>query len=122
MLGIKNYTYRIMPKRNKELRQKCDFELTMDLISGKWKGIIIYHLFKGTKRFSELKRLLPEITQRMLTLQLRELEHSKIVIRTVFPEVPVRVEYKLSQVGQSLKPAFEEINQWGVLYKRKIRI
>ena len=111
-----------MPKRNKELRQKCDFELTMDLIGGKWKGIIIYHLFKGAKRFSELKRLLPEITQRMLTLQLRELENSKIVIRTVFAEVPVRVEYKLSPVGQSLRAAFEEINQWGVLYKRKIKM
>src|SRR5579872_454441 len=120
-LSIKNYTKVFMAKRNKELRQKCDFELTMDLIGGKWKGIIIYHLFKGSKRFSELKRLLPEITQRMLTLQLRELENSKIVIRTVFPEVPVRVEYKLSQAGQSLQAAFDEINKWGVLYKRKIK-
>lgn len=110
-----------MPKRNKALRQKCDFELTMDLIGGKWKGIIIYHLFKGSKRFSELRRLLPEITQRMLTLQLRELESSKIVIRTVFPEVPVRVEYKLSTLGLSLQAAFDEINKWGMLYKRKIK-
>lgn len=110
-----------MPKRNKELRQRCDFELTMDLISGKWKGIIIYHLFKGSKRFSELRRLLPEITQRMLTLQLRELEASKIVLRTVFAEVPARVEYRLTPIGKSLETAFSKINEWGKLYKQKIK-
>lgn len=108
-----------MPKRNKQLRQKCDFELTMDLIGGKWKGIIIYHLFKGEKRFSELRRLLPEITQRMLTLQLRELEKTKIVSRKVFAEVPARVEYSLTPVGQALKIAFDKINDWGKLYKNK---
>lgn len=109
----------IMPKRNEALRERCDFELTMDLIGGKWKGIIIYHLFKGSKRFSELRRLLPEITQRMLTLQLRELESSKIVLRTVFAEVPARVEYCLTPVGKSLKTAFSKINEWGKLYKQK---
>ena len=111
-----------MPKRNKVLRQKCDFELAMDLISGKWKGIIIYHLFKGPKRFSELKRVLPEITQRMLTLQLRELENAKIVMRTVFPQAPVRVEYNLSQIGQALQNAFDEINKWGMFYKQKNKL
>ncbi len=107
-----------MPKRNKQLRQRCDFELTMDLIGG--KGIIIYHLFKGPKRFSELRRLLPEITQRMLTLQLRELENSKIVLRTIFAEVPVRVEYHLTPLGKALETAFSKINEWGKLYKQKI--
>ncbi len=111
-----------MAKRNKELRQKCDFELTMDLIGGKWKGIIIYHLFKGSKRFSELRRLLPEITQRMLTLQLRELESSKIVLRTIFAEVPVRVEYQLTPLGKALETAFSKINEWGKLYKQKNKI
>ena len=110
-----------MPKRNKQLRQRCDFELTMDLIGGKWKGIIIYHLFKGQKRFSELRRLLPEITQRTLTLQLRELESSKIVLRTVFAEVPVRVEYRLTPLGTALEAAFSKINEWGKLYKQKIK-
>ena len=117
--SIKNDTRENMPKRNKQLRQKCDFELTMDLIGGKWKGIIIYHLFYGTKRFSELKRLLPEITQRMLTLQLHELEKNKIVSRAVFAEVPARVEYSLTLVGKALKTAFTKINEWGKLYKSK---
>ena len=106
-----------MPKRNKQLREKCDFELTMDLIGGKWKGIIIYHLFKGPQRFSELRRLLPEITQRMLTLQLRELEKSKIVSRKVFGEVPARVEYSLTMIGNHLESAFAKINEWGKRYK-----
>ncbi len=109
-----------MPKRNTQLRQKCDFELTMDLIGGKWKGIIIYHLFYGTKRFSELKRVLPEITQRMLTLQLRELENDKIIVRTVISESKIRVEYSLTPIGEALKTAFDKINEWGKLYKSNI--
>lgn len=106
-----------MAKRNKTLRKKCDFELTMDIIGGKWKGIVIYHLFKGPKRFSELKKLLPEITQRMLTLQLRELEKDNIVSRKVFAEVPPKVEYSLTEIGKQLNTAFHEINAWGKLYK-----
>ena len=107
-----------MAKRNTELRNYCDFELTMDLIGGKWKGIIIHHLFNGTKRFLELKRLMPKITQRMLTLQLRELESDGLVLRKVYAEVPVRVEYSLTPIGKNLELAFEEINQWGKLYKK----
>ena len=108
-----------MPKRNTQLRNKCDFELTMDIIGGKWKGVVIYHLFKGEKRFVELRQLMPEITQRTLTRQLRELEHDKIVARKVFAEVPPRVEYSLTEIGKALDSAFAKINEWGAFYKNK---
>lgn len=106
-----------MPKRNQSLRVHCDFELTMDIVGGKWKGLVIYHLFKGTKRFVELKQLIPMITSRMLTLQLRELEADEIILRKVHPEVPPRVEYSLTPIGAALQPAFKSINEWGALYK-----
>lgn len=107
-----------MPKRNTALRNHCDFELTMDIIGGKWKGIILHHLFLGTKRFIELKNLMPTITPRMLTLQLRELEKDKIISRKIYAEVPLRVEYSVTPVGKALETAFAEINQWGKLYKK----
>ena len=106
-----------MAKRNKQLRSQCDFELVMDIIGGKWKGMIIYHLLKGPKRFTELKRLMPTITQRMLTLQLRELEKDRIVQRDIFAEVPVRVEYSVTHIGKSLENLFSKINEWGKFYK-----
>lgn len=71
----------------------CPVETALNIIGGKWKGVIIYHLLSGTKRFNQLKRLLPNITHRMLTLQLRELEKHGIVKRTVYAEVPPKVEY-----------------------------
>lgn len=108
-----------MPKRNIKLRQQCDFELTMDIIGGKWKGMIIYYLFKEPKRFIELRRLLPDITQRMLTLQLRQLEKDQIVIRKVYAEVPPKVEYSLTEIGKALHTAFNKINEWGALYKKQ---
>ncbi len=110
-----------MPKRNIQLRTLCDFEHTMDVIGGKWKGIIIYHLFKGPKRFIELRTLLPDITQRVLTLQLRELEADKIVMRKVYAEVPPKVEYSLTQIGQELNIAFAKINEWGKQYKAVLK-
>lgn len=112
---LKYYVY--MAKRNKKLRQQCDFELTMDIIGGKWKGMIIYHLFKEPKRFIELKRLLPNITQRMLTLQLRDLEKDQIIVRKIYAEIPPKVEYSLTEIGKSLHPAFLKINEWGSFYK-----
>lgn len=108
-----------MAKRNTQLRNQCDFELTMDIIGGKWKGVIIYHLFKGKKRFLELRRLMPEVTQRMLTLQLRELESDGVVSRKIYAEVPPRVEYSLTDIGKALDAAFFKINEWGKLYKSK---
>ena len=82
----------------------CPVEATLELIGGKWKGIVLYYLLDGRLRFSELKRQIGCVTQRMLTKQLRELEASGLVNRIVHAEVPPRVEYELTEAGQSLKP------------------
>lgn len=103
-----------------EFRNKaysCTFEITMDLIGGKWKPIIIWHLgTKGTQRFSELKKLLPHITQKMLTQQLRELEADGLVLREVYPQVPPKVEYALTETGMTLMPILSMMCQWGGTY------
>ena len=91
----------------------CPVEVTLDLIDGKWKAIILYHLLKGTLRFNELKRRLSKITQRMLTRQLRELEEVGLLSRTIFAEVPPRVEYTLTPHGQSLEPVIRALWVWG---------
>lgn len=99
-------------------KYRCSLELTMDLIGGKWKLIILWHLLDGTKRFSELKRLLPNITQKMLTIQLRELEEKGLVNREVYPQVPPKVEYSLTQYGESLKPILNDICSWSRAYAK----
>ncbi|HEY5340350.1 MAG TPA: helix-turn-helix domain-containing protein, partial [Candidatus Aquilonibacter sp.] len=82
-------------------------------IRGRWKMTILFHLFgRKQKRFSELERLIPNVTQKMLTQHLRELERDGILRRTVFPEVPLRVEYSLTEVGESLCPALDELLSW----------
>lgn len=91
----------------------CPLEAAIDVIGGKWKAPILYHLQTGTKRFNELKRLLPGVTQRMLTKQLRELESYKIIKRTVFPEVPPKVEYSITEFGLTLSPAIQVLLDWG---------
>ncbi|GGJ51584.1 winged helix-turn-helix transcriptional regulator [Deinococcus roseus] len=91
----------------------CPVELTLTVIGGRWKGVIMYHLTKGTLRFGQLKRLIPVITQRMLTLQLRELEADGLVSRTVYPEVPPRVDYALTEAGKSLQPIIHAMLEWG---------
>ena len=94
----------------------CPVEATLDLIDGKWKAIILYHLLKGTLRFNELRRRLSKITQRMLTRQLRELEQVGLVSRTIFAEVPPRVEYALTAQGRSLEPVIRALWDWGNAY------
>jgi DNA-binding HxlR family transcriptional regulator len=91
----------------------CPVEATLDLIDGKWKGVILYHLQDGTIRFNELRRRLNHITQRMLTRQLRELEESGLILRTVYPQVPPKVEYALSDDGRSLAPVIAALHGWG---------
>ncbi len=91
----------------------CPVELLLNIIGGKWKGVILFHLLNKTLRFNELKRLLPNITQRMLTHQLRELEADGLVFRQVYAQVPPRVEYSLTAKGQSLGPIILSMEQWG---------
>jgi DNA-binding HxlR family transcriptional regulator len=92
----------------------CSVEATLSLIGGKWKGVILYRLLsEQVLRFNELRRLLPNITQRMLTNQLRELEGDGLVARTVYPEVPPKVEYRLTAYGQTLAPVIHALKAWG---------
>lgn len=98
---------------------QCPVETSLNIIGGKWKGIIIYRLINGKKRFSELKREMPKITHRMLTLQLRELEKDNIVKRTVYPEVPPKVEYELTEFGGSIKPIIVALFDWGKIIQSK---
>ena len=99
----------------------CAVEATADIIGGKWKAVILYYLFEGTKRFNELRRLLPEVTPRMLTLQLRELEQDGIVHREIYKEVPPKVEYSLTEFGRSLGPIIVQMLDWGEQYMEDIQ-
>jgi len=91
----------------------CPVEATLDLIDGKWKGVILYHLCDGTLRFNQLRRALAGITQRMLTKQLRELEECGLIVRKVYAQVPPKVEYTLSAEGDSLRPVIAALATWG---------
>ena len=91
----------------------CPVEATLSYLDGKWKGVILFHLMDRTLRFNELRRHLPAITQRMLTKQLRELEGSGLISRTVYPVVPPRVEYALTPLGSTLKPVIRALAAWG---------
>ncbi|MDF2652658.1 MAG: ArsR family transcriptional regulator [Paenibacillus sp.] len=97
----------------------CPVEYTLDVIGGKWKGVLLYHLIGGTKRFNEFRKICPSITQRMLTLQLRELEEDGIVHREVYHQVPPKVEYSLTDFGQTLVPIILLMKDWGNAYKNK---
>lgn len=101
-------------QKHKTCIEGCPVESTLGLIGGKWKGVALYHLMRNKKlRFNELKRKLPNITQRMLTKQLRELEDDGLIHRKIFPEVPPRVEYTLSESGLSLAPIINSLETWG---------
>lgn len=96
-------------------------EATLEVVGGKWKPLILYYLSGGTKRFGELKRMLPNITQRMLTLQLRELEQDRVVQRKVYAEIPPKVEYSLTEFGKSLDPVMLKMLDWGKAYLKKVK-
>ena len=91
---------------------KCSLELVMELVGGKWKLVLLWHLLSGTHRFCELKRKLGDITQKMLTLQLRELEEAGLITRTVYPVVPPRVDYELTERGRALAPVLKDLCAW----------
>lgn len=97
----------------------CPMLITRDIIGGKWKMLILWRLSKGTWRFSELKKQIPKITQKMLTKQLRELENDKLIIRIVYPQVPPKVEYKLSELGLTIIPVLNTMAEWGSEYYKE---
>lgn len=105
-------------KNNRRAPYGCSVEAALDVIGSKWKGVILFHLLDGTKRFNELRRLIPGVTQRMLTLQLRELEKDNVIHRKVYAEVPPKVEYSLTEHGKSLKDILLKLRDWG---KRMMR-
>lgn len=110
-----------MLKRAYDCHYGCPVEATLDVIGGKWKGVILFHLLDGPRRFNALRRLLPDVTQRMLTLQLRELEQDGIIARKVYAEVPPRVEYSLTPFGESLKPILMLMRDWGAEYIETVK-
>ncbi len=99
----------------------CPVETTLTLISDKWKVLILRDLMTGTKRFSELKRSVGNVTQKVLTAQLREMEANGLLTRQIYPEVPPRVEYTLTDLGRSLKPVLDAMHDWGESYQRSIQ-
>ena len=105
-----------MKEREYNCHYGCSVEATLDVIGGKWKGVILFHLLGGPKRFNELHRFLPGVTHRMLVLQLRELEDAGVIHREVYPQVPPKVEYSLTSFGQSLRPILLLLKQWGDQY------
>ncbi len=99
--------------------QTCPVEITLKILGGKWKPIILWHLNRGTLRFNELSRLIEGITQKMLTQQLRELEADGLIRRKVYPEVPPKVEYSMTEHGKSLKPVLQAMGDWGFKHKNR---
>lgn len=102
-----------MEKQQYKDYAKCPVEATLALIQGKWKVVILFRLKDESRRFNELSRLLPNITQRMLTNQLRELERDGLVHREIYPQVPPKVEYSLTELSISLMPILLSIRDWG---------
>lgn len=102
-------------------QELCKVDEALGILVGKWKPVILFHLFtEGTLRFSELKRLMPNITQKMLTKQLRELEDEDIINRVIYPQVPPKVEYSISEYGNSLQPVLDVMNKWGTSHASHI--
>jgi DNA-binding HxlR family transcriptional regulator len=91
-------------------------DATLDMVGGKYKSLILWHLLDTTLRFGELRKRIPQATPKMLTQQLRELEEATLVVRTVYPVVPPKVEYALSDLGRSIKPILEAMFDWGAEY------
>jgi len=92
---------------------ECPVRAALDVIGGRWKPVITFHLLQGTRRFGELRRLIPDATQKMLTQQLREMERDGIVARKIYHQVPPKVEYSLTPYGRTLEPVMAELCKWG---------
>lgn len=100
----------------------CPVEATVTLIGSKWRILIIRDLIDGEKRFNELKRSIEGISQKVLTENLRILEDNGLIIRTVYDEIPLKVEYKLTETGLSLKPVINSMRDWGIEYLANMKI
>ncbi len=98
----------------------CPTEVALEVVGGKWKLVILEHLIGGVQRFGQLQRAMPAVTARMLTRQLRELEADQLVLRTVYPQVPPKVEYSLTEVGRSLDPVLSQLRTWGEWYRDQL--
>ena len=101
-----------------KLTDNCPVEATLDLIGGKYKALILWHLSEGKLRFSELRKVITTATPKMLTQQIRELESQALIHREVFPVVPPKVEYSLTELGRSLLPILVAMRDWGADYMR----
>lgn len=110
-----------MRRNRPEHRFDCSIEAAIGAIGGKWKSAILLHLSNEKKRFNELRRVMPVVTQRMLTKQLRELEDDGIIERQIYAEVPPKVEYSLTEFGISLLPVLKQLEIWGDLYLKKLK-
>ena len=97
---------------------RCPVEATLELIGGKYKALILWRLSEGTLRYNELQRAIPAATPRILTNQLREMENQKLITRTVYPVVPPKVEYSMTELGRSLMPILTAMRDWGAEYLR----
>ena len=100
---------------------ECPVATTVQLIGSKWKLLILRDLLTGTKRFGQLKKSLPDISQKVLTESLKSMVDDGIVERVAYPEVPPRVEYSLSEIGESLRPIIDIMGQWGTYYKETLQ-
>ncbi len=116
---MEGVTYMSEAKTAKDL-PACPVETTLMLIGDKWKVLILRDLLPGTKRFGELKKSIGSVSQKVLTAQLRDMEESGLVSRKVYPEVPPRVEYSLTDLGRSLKPILDSMWNWGEQYKASL--
>lgn len=105
-----------MEQESAATRDKCGVETTIAVVGGKWKPMILYALLAGPRRFGELTRLIPGITERMLTLHLRELEEDGVIEREVYQQVPPKVEYSLTPLGRTIEPLLSFMQQWGEHY------
>lgn len=102
----------------KDSAKSCTVEWTLDVIGGKWKCVILWHVRNRTRRFSELRRLIPGVTQKMLTSQLRQLERDGLIERKIYAQVPPKVEYSISPYGLTLSPTLELMCKWGLSHRQ----
>lgn len=102
--------------------EECGCRNALNVIGGKWKPLVTWYLLEDAKRFSELRKCIPEATQKMLTQQLRELERDGIIARKVFHQVPPKVEYSLTKYGQTLRPVMTELCRWGKKHRARTAV